>query len=123
MTPTVDVEITSTTVRATLADTEVPAMELEAPDSTALSEVVHKFLHALAKEQDTAVEVVYCTGTHTRYLRVRSLPAQRWPSAAGRPHRRARVRMPPRPGTSRQSRSPGRSPAGSTRSHRCPHRG
>lgn len=69
--PTVDVEITSkTTARATLADAEVPPMNLEANDSKTLSTVVHEFLHNMAQAQDADVEVVYRTAKDTRFLTV-----------------------------------------------------
>ncbi|KXF54517.1 hypothetical protein AXA44_41430 [Rhodococcus sp. SC4] len=69
--PTVDVEITSkTTARATLADADVPPMNLEANESKTLSTVVHEFLHNMAQAQDADVEVVYRTAKDTRFLTV-----------------------------------------------------
>ncbi|BAH47040.1 ParA family protein [Rhodococcus sp. NPDC019627] len=69
--PTVDVEITSaTTARATLADADVPPMNLESNESKTLSTVVHEFLHKMAQTQGADVEVVYRTGKDTRFLTV-----------------------------------------------------
>ncbi|QSE86585.1 ParA family protein [Rhodococcus koreensis] len=69
--PTVDVEITSkTTARATLADADVPPMNLEANESKTLSTVVHEFLHSMAQTQGVDVEVVYRTAKDTRFLTV-----------------------------------------------------
>ncbi|MFC9838871.1 ParA family protein [Rhodococcus sp. NPDC127530] len=69
--PTVDVEITSkTTASATLADADVPAMDLEATESKTLSTVVHEFLHNMAQAQGADVEVVYRTAKDTRFLTV-----------------------------------------------------
>ncbi|PBC45332.1 ParA family protein [Rhodococcus sp. ACPA1] len=69
--PTVDVEITSTTTaRATLADANVPPMNLEANESKTLSTVVHEFLHTMAQTQGADVEVVYRTAKDTRFLTV-----------------------------------------------------
>ncbi|WP_257015916.1 ParA family protein [Rhodococcus sp. ACS1] len=71
MTPTVDVEITSkTTASATLADADVPPMDLEATESKTLSTVVHEFLHNMAQAQGADVEVVYRTAKDTRFLTV-----------------------------------------------------
>ncbi|GAA4491021.1 hypothetical protein GCM10023094_55180 [Rhodococcus olei] len=71
MTTTVDVEITSkTTARATLADADVPPMDLVATEYRAIGEVVHEFVRTLAEGQELAVEVVYKTGKNTRYLTV-----------------------------------------------------
>ncbi|PQP21168.1 MinD/ParA family ATP-binding protein [Rhodococcus opacus] len=71
MTPTVDVEITSkTTARATLADANVPPMNLEAHESKTLSTVVHEFLHNMAQAQGVDVEVIYRTAKDTRFLTV-----------------------------------------------------
>ncbi|PBC49770.1 hypothetical protein CJ179_10610 [Rhodococcus sp. ACS1] len=69
--PTVDVEITSTTTaRATLADADVPPMNLEANESKTLSTVVHEFLHNMAQTHGADVEVVYRTAKDTRFLTV-----------------------------------------------------
>lgn len=69
--PTVDVEITSaTTARATLADADVPPMNLEANESKTLSTVVHEFLYSMAQAQGVDVEVVYRTAKDTRFLTV-----------------------------------------------------
>ncbi|MDT2007240.1 ParA family protein [Rhodococcus opacus] len=71
MTPTVDVEITSTTsARATLADADVPPMNLESNESKTLSTVVHEFLYNMAQAQGADVEVVYRTAKDTRFLTV-----------------------------------------------------
>ncbi|MFD7012224.1 ParA family protein [Rhodococcus jostii] len=69
--PTVDVEITSkTTASATLADADVPPMDLEATESKTLSTVVREFLHNMAQAQGADVEVVYRTAKDTRFLTV-----------------------------------------------------
>ncbi|MFF2115387.1 ParA family protein [Rhodococcus koreensis] len=69
--PTVDVEITSkTTASATLADADVPPMDLEATESKTLSTVVHEFLHTMAQARGADVEVVYRTARDTRFLTV-----------------------------------------------------
>ncbi|MFD9664345.1 ParA family protein [Rhodococcus sp. NPDC059968] len=69
--PTVDVEITSTTTAsATLADADVPPMDLAATESKTLSTVVHEFLHNMAQAQGADVEVVYRTAKDTRFLTV-----------------------------------------------------
>lgn len=71
MTPTVDVEVTSdTTARATLADANVPPMELEATETKSLEFVVFEFLAGVAKGQDSDVEVVYRKGENSRFLTV-----------------------------------------------------
>ena len=68
---TVNVEITSkSTARATLPDVNVDPMVLEATEAKTLSAVVHEFLSNIAKEQNSAVEVVYQTGKDTRFLTV-----------------------------------------------------
>lgn len=72
MRPTVDVEITSeSTARATLADAEVPPMNLEATEGKTIGAVVHEFLHQLAQEHDTVVEVVFRTDKGTKFRTVR----------------------------------------------------
>ncbi|MDH6284513.1 ParA family protein [Prescottella agglutinans] len=71
MTPTVDVEVTSdTTARATLADADVPPMELEATETKSLEFVVFEFLAGVAKGQNSDVEVVYRKGENSRFLTV-----------------------------------------------------
>ncbi|BCN51494.1 ParA family protein [Prescottella equi] len=71
MTPTVDVEVTSdTTARATLADANVPPMDLEATETKSLEFVVFEFLAGVAKGQDSDVEVVYRKGENSRFLTV-----------------------------------------------------
>ncbi|MET4614101.1 MinD-like ATPase involved in chromosome partitioning or flagellar assembly [Rhodococcus sp. PvR044] len=71
MRPTVDVEITSkSTARATLADAEVPPMKLEATEGKTIGAVVHEFLHQLAQEHDTVVEVVVRTEKGTAFRTV-----------------------------------------------------
>lgn len=71
MTPTVEVEVTSdTTARATLADANVPPMELEATETKSLEFVVFEFLAGVAKGQDSDVEVVYRKGENSRFLTV-----------------------------------------------------
>ncbi|WP_404316350.1 ParA family protein [Prescottella equi] len=73
MTPTVDVEVTSdTTARATLADANVPPMDLEATETTSLEFVVFEFLAGVAKGQNSDVEVVYRKGENSRFLTVTS---------------------------------------------------
>lgn len=71
MAPTVDIEATSaTTARATLTGADVPPMDLTATANTTLAAVVHEFVHTLAAEHQVPLDVVYRTGTHTRFLTV-----------------------------------------------------